>query len=306
MKFIVLNLINVFKKKTIDDGVRVMDLQYGSSLVALSGPEEKSMIPSYSVYLADASQESNDAIFSRKFLFSSQVLNVKLRTDRLIVIVETKIHGFFLSTFRPDFTLETYSNPLGLCGISTGFTPFLLCCLGSKQGKCLLYNALPKPSIEFQAHTSGISAIGLGPENTTVCATSNRKGSLIRTFDINTGQCLQEVRRGTDTAIIHSISFNFDASSFGCTSDKGTIHIFSRDSSQNRKSTFRFMHQLLPTYFASEWSHTQLRIPNKKSFLFFTKKLLLYILCDNGHLIQCHLGESDPPMIILEPTKKST
>jgi len=61
----------------------------------------------------------------------------------------------------------------------------------------------------------------------TLLATASEKGTLIRIFDTSTGRNLQEVRRGADRAEIYSLAFNYNSLWLACSSDKGTVHIFS-------------------------------------------------------------------------------
>lgn len=58
-------------------------------------------------------------------------------------------------------------------------------------------------------------------------ATASDKGTLIRIYRTDTGEFLHEVRRGSDKAEIYSICFNSSSKLLACSSDKGTIHIFS-------------------------------------------------------------------------------
>ena len=52
-------------------------------------------------------------------------------------------------------------------------------------------------------------------------------GTLIRIWDCHTGEPLRELRRGMDRAEIYCLCFNPTSTFLACSSDKGTIHIFS-------------------------------------------------------------------------------
>jgi WD40 repeat protein len=53
------------------------------------------------------------------------------------------------------------------------------------------------------------------------------KGTLIRIYKVDEGTFLQEVRRGTEKAEIYSIAFDPLSKFIACSSDRGTVHIFS-------------------------------------------------------------------------------
>ena len=60
----------------------------------------------------------------------------------------------------------------------------------------------------------------------TLLATASDKGTLIRIFSTETGNCLQELRRGREKADIYSITFDLKSQWLSCASDRSTIHIF--------------------------------------------------------------------------------
>jgi len=61
----------------------------------------------------------------------------------------------------------------------------------------------------------------------TLLVTASEKGTLIRIFDLkNEGKALREYRRGSDRAEIFNLVFTKDSNYVGCSSDKGTVHIF--------------------------------------------------------------------------------
>ena len=78
----------------------------------------------------------------------------------------------------------------------------------------------------MNAHNSSIACIALNSAGT-LLATASDKGTLIRLFRSETGDRLQELRRGSDKAEIFNLSIDLQSNWIACTSDKGTVHVFS-------------------------------------------------------------------------------
>ena len=138
-------------------------------------------------------------------------------------------------------------------------------------------------------------------------ASASEKGTLIRVWDCHTGEPLRELRRGVDRAEIYCLCFNYNSTFIACSSDKGTVHIYSLtgevnaapaaqnallqqnamnngggnnsqlDASGNATSGLSFMRGLVPglvpKYFGSEWSCAQVRGIEGKSICAFDKDL---------------------------------
>lgn len=75
------------------------------------------------------------------------------------------------------------------------------------------------------AHTGPIACLALNRDATRL-ATASDKGTLIRIFDTQTCQKLQELRRGVDTVEILSMTFDPLSRYLAVSSNKGTIHVF--------------------------------------------------------------------------------
>ena len=192
-------------------------------------------------------------------------------------------------------TLETVSNPKGLCALCADSRSTVLACPGLQKGhlRVELFD-LPKSTL-IAAHESALSCLALNQSGTRL-ATASERGTLVRVWDTRTGQRLAELRRGAESAEIQSLSFNLDSTCLLVSSDHGTVHIFKlvADGSPteaeaeaaaaaaaaaaasptaaaaaengNARSSFSFLQRLLPTaltptYIQSQWSFAQFRLP---------------------------------------------
>ncbi|KAJ2519912.1 Phosphatidylinositol 3,5-bisphosphate-binding protein [Coemansia sp. BCRC 34490] len=162
------------------------------------------------------------------------------------------------------------------------------------------------------AHATSISALAVSFDGAMV-ASASEKGTLIRIFDTMSGRLLHELRRGVDRADIYSIAFSPDGSKLCVSSDKGTVHIFNLDykpnpeqhmssgaamssggnvgptsvggnGGSNKQSMFKFMKDLLPKYFSSEWSFTHFRVANEVRCIcgFGNERNSVVVLCADG------------------------
>lgn len=96
-------------------------------------------------------------------------------------------------------------------------------------------------NLVIQAHQSEITTMSLSSDGTRL-ATSSEKGTIIRVFETETGSQLQELRRGTERAILCSLAFSLDCSLLAITSDKSTVHVFTieADTKRDRAMTDTF------------------------------------------------------------------
>ena len=69
----------------------------------------------------------------------SEVKAVKLKTDKCIIALETKVFVFNLADFRVLETIETCPNPKGLCTISSMKEELILAYPSKKIGMVEIY-----------------------------------------------------------------------------------------------------------------------------------------------------------------------
>ncbi|RWS07590.1 WD repeat domain phosphoinositide-interacting protein 4-like protein [Dinothrombium tinctorium] len=200
--------------------------------------------------------------FVLEFTFSSPVVAVRLRRDRLFVAERNRIHAFtFPQNPKKLFTVATGDNPRGLCEVSpyNSSERQVLVFPGHKCGTIQItdltatepgFSASP---ININAHQSAVAFIALNAQGTMV-ATASVKGTLIRVFDSLRRNLLVELRRGGDNATIYCINFSPDSDFLCVSSDKGTIHIFAlKDTHLNRRSKLSGV-GILGNYGDSQWA----------------------------------------------------
>lgn len=259
-----------------------------SNLLAIVSGGKNPMFSSNTVVIWDDKLKK----FVAKYSFGSDVVNVKLCKNKIIVILKTCLYVFsFPNNSKLLTQIDTKSNPLGLCQVSHSSDRQMLVTLGHKCGNLQLTDLsklTEKDSsnlVSIVAHKTNIACLAMNHQGTLV-ATASEKGTLIRLFDAQSRSKLIELRRGTDHAVLHSISISKDSSYLCAASDKGTVHIFAiKDSSLNRRSAFAKAGQVSPfqNYTNSQWSFCYFTVPPEcPSQCVFGSDNCVIVVCVDG------------------------
>ena len=97
---------------------------------------------------------------------------------------------------------------------------------GPKVGQlAIAYLGSGMPPEYVAAHENSICCMALSKKGDLV-ATASEKGTLIRIFNTHYKAQIEEFRRGTQPALIYSISFNEPGNLICVSSDRGTLHVF--------------------------------------------------------------------------------
>eukprot|EP01027_Heterolobosea_sp_BB2_P027292 GEZU01042607.1.p1 GENE.GEZU01042607.1~~GEZU01042607.1.p1 ORF type:complete len:357 (+),score=81.98 GEZU01042607.1:142-1212(+) len=274
-------------------GIGIVAMLYRCNILGLVGGGKHPCFPPNKVMLWDDHQ----AACIGELTFKSDVKAVKLRRDKIVVVLETQVYVYNFDKLELVHKYETVSNPKGLCALSPSTDNCVLACPSIQKGvvrveRLDLQNQ--KKNLFITAHDSSLSCISLNLDGS-LLATASEKGTLIRIFDTETGDKLQEVRRGADRAEIYSIAFSHNSQLIAVSSDKGTIHIFSisgKSDSQseeaiaNRKSKMSVLGSVLPSYFNSEWSFAWFRAPECPSICAFGQDDSVIVVSANGTFLK--------------------
>lgn len=195
-----------------------------------------------------------------KLQLSSEVKAVRLRRDRIVVVLESLLKVFSFTTHPQQLhVFETAPNPRGLCALCPSSQRSLVAFPGRGFGDAELVDlaATDRAPLLIDAHEGALSALAMNVEGS-LLATASEKGTLVRIFDTEGGAKLFELRRGAQPAAIHCLNFSHDARLLCVSSDHGTVHVFNLAPTAN--SSPKINKKLVPKYFRSITSTCQVRL----------------------------------------------
>ena len=269
-----------------------------SNILALVGGGELPKFSTNKIIIWDDHQGK----IMRQIRFNSNVEKVKIRPDSIIGMIEDKkIYIFNIDTLEIIDVLDTFNNPRHILSISYNNVNELHIAFPHPNGKGKVqiehYTFLKEghkknESKIIQAHESNIAYIIMNL-NGTILATASDKGTLFRLFNVSTGEMITELRRGKQNAKIMCLEFNANTEFLGCTSDKGTVHIFDihevnkifeiEDDKKNNDETNK-KEKSKKNLKINERSFVKYKITEEKGILGFSNKNELIIMTPDGKI----------------------
>jgi len=277
----------------LDYEVTMVVMLYRTNILALVGSDNNMNNKRSKLIIWDDCQKKPLS----ELKFNQNIMNVKLRKDKIVVVCRDKIYVFNLSNFKNIDIIETGDNSHGIVGISYEQDQTLLAYPDKDRGKVRIKNYEKSSVFYINAHENNIAYIALS-YNGSLLATASEQGTLIRIFNTDNGNLLQEVRRGKDKADIKYICFEPNYRFIAATSNKGTIHIWSLANTlkslnkigdnentiiENKTSGLKWLpHFLGGEFFNSEWSFAQVRITDHRSICCFGADNTIIVVSTDG------------------------
>jgi len=306
-----------FKREFQNGGIGYVEMLFRCNILALVGGGKNPRYPPNKVMIWDDHQNRCIGELS----FRSEVKAVKLRRDRVVVVLEHKIYVYNFANLKLVDHIETINNPKGLCALCPSPTNNVLVCPGLQQGhvRVELYDV--KKTSLIPAHEGPLGCFALN-FNGSRLATASKKGTLIRIWETSSGHQLQEMRRGVDQAIIYSVCFSQQSQWLATSSDKGTIHVFKLNdnvridatnsdpndpnaANDNPSSSLSLFKGVLPKYFSSEWSFAQFRVQDVRTIVAFgNQENVLIVISANGSFYRATFDPNNPKECVKEKYAK--
>lgn len=287
----------------MNGGIGIIEMFQRTNLLALVGGGKN---PKFQINQLIIWDDHQGKIIS-KLRFNENLMSVRLRDNKIIVLTRNKFYTFNMKTLVTIAIIKTYDNPLGIIATSNGDinNKLIVAFPYESQGHVFLGEITQKCEklSVFQAHDSKIACISINKDGT-LLATASDKGTLIRIFTTNDGQKFSEFRRGTKTVEMNCIAFDPNNKFIGCSSNVGTIHIFSiaaitkaldeknnkakneiEDEPKNSKSFLGKIGGLLNiknAYLESERSFAKFKVQEENSILGFGSENTFVVITMDG------------------------
>lgn len=278
-------VFNVFNNsKTVErhfgkNSLKMIEMMYKSNIFVFVGTGTNSEYPPTKAILWDDHQCKAIGELS----FRSEIKAVKLKKDRIIIVLEHKAYIYNFSDLKLIDSMETFNNSSGICSLCKNNNSFAT--LGINKGSIRIELYDLKKSTIIDAHRGNIQTICLNGDASLI-ATSSDSGTIIRIFNTSSGSMINEFRRGVDTSTIYSLAFNENSTFLLVTSSKCSYHIYSLTSNiSNTSSVLSFMGDYLPSYFKSIWSFKKIvSTDNTRSIGFFNSFMDFVIIGFSGNI----------------------
>ncbi|KAI8470914.1 MAG: WD40-repeat-containing domain protein [Monoraphidium minutum] len=261
-------------------GISIVEMLFRCNILAIVGGGDAPQYPPNKAPVMIWDDHQGKCI--GELSFKTQVRAVRLRRDRIVVALEHKVLVYNFADLKLLHQIETLANSRGLVALSPSADAAVLACPGLHTGQVRVELYDRKQTRFISAHNTALAALALSPDGKRL-ATASDKGTLVRVWNTADGSKLQELRRGSQPATIHSIALSRYCEWLAVSSDKDTVHVWAlsaavatgRESQDGGAQPTHpgpnpasrpplpqsYVPIPVPQYLSSEWSFAQFRVP---------------------------------------------
>ncbi|GBG67105.1 hypothetical protein CBR_g78886 [Chara braunii] len=171
-----------FRREFADGGIGMVEMLFRSNIMAVVGGGKTPRYPPNKAMIWD----DHESRCLGELSFRSEVRAVRLRRDRIVVVLEHKIYVYNFEDLKLLHQIDTITNQKGLCCLSPSSTSIVLACPGLHKGQVRVELYDTKRTRFIAAHDSALACFALTLDGTRL-ATASVKGTLIRIFNTADG-----------------------------------------------------------------------------------------------------------------------
>lgn len=203
--------------------------------------------------------------------FSTPILGVKMTQQKIYVALENQIIIFEFSDFSAFNPIYTFSNPYGICSVSstadlTSVFP------GEFKGSLIIHkwnkDGTPTTKDPIKIHENDLSCVALSHDGEFFCvAVENSDSAMI--YEVDSGCLFKKLCYGYPIMGVSSIAFSKDNSLVAIVAEEsGVCYVFGTSAGDMRSRSARRM--LKPSYFNTVHAPKKINVPLQKSIAFFS------------------------------------
>lgn len=208
----------------------ICEMGFRGQMIGIVSGGNRSQRPANTIRFFDVQKKR----FIGEGKFESPVKALRLKNNKLVISLAKKLFVYAFPSMRELLNMELRDNSKGLLEITPMYNSprDIVIVPACKTGAIQILDitsvkkARSKAPVIIECHENELSCIALNREANKV-ATASEQGTIIRVWSTITKEKLIELRRGCEAAQIYSLAFSPNSDFLCCSSDKGTVHIFS-------------------------------------------------------------------------------
>lgn len=286
----------------IDGGVSIVKMLYESNIIIFVGRNTRTAYPDNKLIIWDDDKKKVLGEIS----FNYKIIGVEINNKYIVVITDHKIYIYEFDTLILLKSFETFSNYNGIVALSLkgDYVVFP----NNNLGTITIYHIKSNQLLQIKSYTYSIDYVYISKDSKYIVTCSDN-GTIVRIFDIEKGNIVDEFRRGFEKVKITNVIMKDDNSLLLVSSNTGTIHIFEthlcrtdKDNIILKKQTngfnIDFIKSMLPSYFTLKKSVIQFQMNGIITNSVFEKNSKkIYSLGNNGQFYVLNYENYNKPQI---------